>query len=73
MSFEERLDPILAEFTERTQLLSVRSAQAGMMTELSYGLQLKENVLVSSLVERLQIATGNNRIVLTPTGTELNA
>jgi hypothetical protein len=72
MNFEERLDPVLAEFTDRVQLLSVRSAQAGMMTELSYGLQLKEGLQVSKLIESLQIATGNNRIVLTPTGTEFD-
>lgn len=72
MSFEERLDPIWAEFADRAQLLSVRSAQAGMMTELRYGLQLKNGVQLSELIERLQIASGNNRIVLTPTGTELD-
>jgi hypothetical protein len=72
MSFEERLDPIWAEFADRAQLLSVRSAQAGMMTELRYGLQLKNGVPLSELIERLQIASGNNRIVLTPTGTELD-
>lgn len=72
MSFEERLDPIWAEFADRAQLLSVRSAQAGMMTELRYGLQLKTGVQLSELIERLQIASGNNRIVLTPTGTELD-
>ena len=72
MNFEERLDPVLAEFAERAQLNSVRSAQAGMMTELSYGLQLKDAVKLSEFIERLQIATGNNRIVLTPTGTELD-
>ncbi len=72
MSFEERLDPIWDEFADRAQLLSVRSAQAGMMTELRYGLQLKTDVQVSQLMERLQIACGNNRIVLTPTGSELD-
>jgi uncharacterized membrane protein YhiD involved in acid resistance len=72
MSFEERLNPIWNEFADRAQLLSVRSAQAGMMTELRYGLQLKTDVQVSQLMERLQIACGNNRIVLTPTGSELD-
>lgn len=72
MSFEDLLDPIWEEFADRAQLLSVRSAQAGMMTELRYGLQLKNGVQVSQLLERLQIASGNNRIVLTPTGTELD-
>jgi hypothetical protein len=73
MSFEDLLDPIWVEFADRAQLLSVRSAQAGMMTELRFGLQLKAGVQVSELIERLQIACGNNRIVLTPTGTEFDA
>lgn len=72
MSFEDLLDPIWAEFADRAQLISVRSAQAGMMTELRYGLQLKAGVQVSQLLERLQIASGNNRIVLTPIGNELD-
>lgn len=72
MSFEELLDPIWEEFADRAQLLSVRSAQAGMMTELRYGLQLKIGAKVSDLIERLQIACGNNRIVLTPTGNEFD-
>ncbi len=71
MSFEERLTPIWEEFAERVELLSVRSAQAGMMTELRYGLQLKTAVKLSDLMERLHIACGNNLVVLTPTGNEL--
>lgn len=71
MSFEERLSPIWTEFADQAELLTVRSAQAGMMTELRYGLQLKSGVKVSELMERLQIASGNNRIVLMPTGNEL--
>lgn len=72
MSFEERLTPLWSEFADQAELLSVRSAQAGMMTELRYGLQLKSGVKVSDLMERLQIACGNNRVVLTPTGNELD-
>ena len=72
MDFEARLNPVLERFTDRAQLLSVRSAQAGMMTELRYGLQLKAEVQLSELVEQLQLACGNNRIVLTPTGTDLD-
>ena len=71
MSFEERLSPIWDDFAERAELLTVRSAQAGMMTELRYGLQLKSGVKISDLMERLQVACGNNRIVLMPTGNEL--
>lgn len=72
LDFEDRLNPIWAECVDQADLTSVRSAQAGMMTELRYGLQLKEGVKVSDLIERLQLACGNNRIVLTPTGNELD-
>lgn len=72
MSFEERLEPVWAEFADRVQLLSVRSAQAGMMTELRFGLQLKNEVQVSQFMERLQVACGNNRVVLIPTGNDLD-
>jgi hypothetical protein len=73
MDFEERLKPVWEEFADRAVLMSVRSAQAGMMTELRYGLQLKPGTAVSQLVERLHAATGNNRVVLTPTANELDA
>jgi hypothetical protein len=65
------LNPLWEQFADRVELLSVRSAQAGMMTELRYGLQLKADVKVSELMERLHIACGNNLVVLTPTGNEL--
>ncbi len=71
MSFEERLNPLWDEYTDKAELLSVRSAQAGMMTELRYGLQLKTGVPASALMERLLVACGNNLVVLTPTGNEL--
>lgn len=72
MDFEDRLAAVWLDFVDQVELLSVRSAQAGMMTELRYGLQLKQGVKVCELIERLHIASGNNRIVLTPTGNELD-
>jgi len=71
MNFEELLRPVFKEFTDRVQLLRVSSAQAGMMTELRYGLQLKLGASTPELLEALHIACGNNRVVLTPTGTEM--
>jgi uncharacterized membrane protein YhiD involved in acid resistance len=72
MDFEELLRPVFAEFTDRVQLVSVSSAQAGMMTELRYGLQLKVGVSTPKLLEALHLVCGNNRVVLTPTGNELD-
>jgi uncharacterized membrane protein YhiD involved in acid resistance len=72
MDFEELLRPVFEQFTDRSQLVSVTSAQAGMMTELRYGLQLKLGVSTPKLLEALHQVCGNNRVVLTPTGNELD-
>lgn len=72
MDFEELLRPVFEEFTDRVQLVSVTSAQAGMMTELRYGIQLKIGASTSKLMEALHLVCGNNRVVLTPTGNELD-
>jgi hypothetical protein len=73
MDFEKLLEPVFSEFTDSAVLASVRSAQAGMMTELSYGLQLKPDTRLSELMDRLHLACANNRVVLTPTSTEMNS
>jgi uncharacterized membrane protein YhiD involved in acid resistance len=72
MDFEKLLAPVFAEFADAVQLVSVSSAQAGMMTELRYGLQLKEGASTPRLLEALHLVCGNNRVILTPTGNELD-
>jgi uncharacterized membrane protein YhiD involved in acid resistance len=72
MDFEELLKPVFEQFTDRVQLVSVSSAQAGMMTELRYGMQLKLGASTPKLLEALHHVCGNNRVVLTPTGNELD-
>lgn len=72
MDFEVLLKPVFEQFTDRVQLVSVSSAQAGMMTELRYGLQLKLGVGTAALLESLHHVCGNNRVILTPTGQELD-
>ena len=72
MDFDELLRPVFEEFTDRVQLVSVSSAQAGMMTELRYGIQLKIGASTSKLMEALHLVCGNNRVVLTPTGNDLD-
>ncbi len=72
MDFEQLLKPVFESFTDRVQLVSVSSAQAGMMTELRYGLQLKLGASTPSLLDALHQACGNNRVILTPTGQEMD-
>ena len=72
MDFEKLLEPVFKEFADRVELVSVSSAQAGMMTELRYGMQLKIGASTAKLLEALHLVCGNNRVVLTPTGNELD-
>ncbi|MEK7953539.1 DUF4956 domain-containing protein [Luteolibacter soli] len=72
MDFEQLLQPVFDEFADRVQLVSVSSAQAGMMTELRYGMQLKLGASTPKLLEALHLVCGNNRVILTPTGNELD-
>jgi hypothetical protein len=43
----------------------VESAQAGMMTELRYGVTLKDSTKLADFMEKMQVACGNNRVLLT--------
>jgi hypothetical protein len=43
----------------------VESIQAGMMTELRYGVRLKESSSPGALVAAIQQINGNNRVLLT--------
>lgn len=65
--------PIFEEFLDAHELISVETVQAAMMTELRYGLQLKPGKKTSDLMERMQVASGNNRILLTSARRELEA
>ena len=47
--------------------------QAAMMTELRYGIQMKEGKEAADFMERMQVASGNNRILMTNTRRELES
>jgi uncharacterized membrane protein YhiD involved in acid resistance len=72
MDFEALLKPVFEEFADQIQLIRVSSAQAGMMTELRYGVQMKVDANTQRLLEALHHACGNNRVILVPTGQELD-
>lgn len=72
MDYEELMDPIFKEFAESAHLTRVSSAQAGMMTELRYGLVLKDGASTMKFMEALHLACGNNRVVLVPTSHEFD-
>jgi len=64
INYDEVFKPIFAIFAEEAELRSVESAQAGMMTELRYDVTLKESGAVADFMEKMQVASGNNRVLL---------
>ena len=67
IQYDEAFYPIFEEYADQTELISVESIQAGMMTELRWGILLKPGKKVSDFMEKLQVASGNNRVILTTT------
>ena len=65
IDYDEVFKPIFDEFTDWVELKNIETVQAGMMTELRYGLLLKEGAKLHDFVERLQLANGNNRVLIT--------
>jgi hypothetical protein len=73
IDFDAAFAPIFAACAETVEMLSVESVQAGMMTEVRYGLQLKPGVPMRDFVEQLQQANGNNRVIITSNQRALGA
>jgi hypothetical protein len=65
INYDEAFAPVFEEFTDWVELNTVETVQAGMMTELRFGVRLKRGVRLHEFVERLQMANGNNRIIVT--------
>ena len=57
-------------FLDRCSLLSVETIQAGMMTELRYGVRLRETSKPGEFVAAIQQINGNNRVLLTSASPE---
>jgi len=73
INYDEGFAPVFEEFTDWVELNTVETVQAGMMTELRYGVRLRRGVRLHEFVERLQMANGNNRIIVTSREGDLNS
>lgn len=71
VDFSVAFKDIFDKFTDATEMISVESVQAGMMSEIRYGIILKKEVNVSDFMEEIQVACGNNRAMLTTTARDL--
>jgi len=65
INYETDFNDIFETYAETVETLSIELVQAGMMTEIRYGLVLKKDTSLADFMEKLQTANGNNRIVLT--------
>lgn len=65
INYDDAFAPIFAQFTDDVNLRSVESSQAGMMTELRYGITLSDTQKIADFMEKMQVACGNNRVLLT--------
>ncbi len=65
INYDDSFAPIFIQFADEIDLRSVESAQAGMMTELRYGITLKDSTKLADFMEKMQVACGNNRVLIT--------
>ncbi|MDA0767818.1 MAG: DUF4956 domain-containing protein [Verrucomicrobia bacterium] len=73
IDWDAAFGPVFEKYLDAVELISVETVQAAMMTELRYGMQLKPDKKTSDFMEQMQIASGNNRILLTSTKRELDS
>lgn len=65
INYETDFSAIFEKHLDTHEVLAIELVQAGMMTQIRYGLVLKKDASMASFMEELQVANGNNRIVLT--------
>jgi uncharacterized membrane protein YhiD involved in acid resistance len=61
LAFEE----VFKKYVEKTDLISIESIQAGMMTELRYTIFLKPDKMAGEFIAAIQQVNGNNRVLMT--------
>ena len=67
ISYDTAFDHVFQKYLEKFDLISVESIQAGMMTELRYGISLRAGQKPGEFVGALQQVNGNNRVFLSTT------
>ena len=72
IDWDETFEPIFKEYLNGIDLISVETVQGGMMTEIRYRMQLKSEKTTSDFMEKMQIASGNNRVMITSTQRDLD-
>ncbi len=64
MRYETLFDPVFARFLARQTLIAVETVQAGTLTELVYGVELRRTADAQDFMEELRKINNNNKVVL---------
>jgi len=64
MPYERLFDPVFSRYLNRFNLIAVETVQAGLLTELVYGIEFKRNANAQAFMEDLRKLNHNNKVVL---------
>lgn len=64
MPYERLFDSVFGRYLNRHNLIAVETVQAGLLTELVYGIEFKRNADAQAFMEDLRKLNHNNKVVL---------
>ncbi len=59
MEFAETFEGALAKYSDRTEMISCKTANLGSVYELCYELKLRDNVSMKELIDEMRVLNGN--------------
>ncbi len=64
LRYERLFDRVFSEYLARSSLIAMETVQAGMLTELVYGIEFRKRVDVQAFMEELRLLNDNNKVAL---------
>ncbi len=64
MRYEQLFDAVFTRYLSRYNLIAVETVQAGLLTELVYGIELKQPADSQTFIEELRRLNDNNKVAL---------
>ena len=64
MSYERLFTPVFTAYLNRYNLIAIETVQAGLLTELVYGIEFKKKADSRAFMEELRRLNDNNKVAL---------
>ena len=64
MRYEQLFEPVFGRYLSRANLIAIETVQAGLLTELVYGIELKRRADPQQFIEELRKLNDNNKVAL---------